>query len=107
MLLLICVCICATAEPMAPKASLSGHVTDASDKSPLVGVTIYIPELSLGTTTDENGNYVIADLPLKTITLQISYLGHQTIIKKITLATSFFTSKTHPNVCQIPDFPLK
>lgn len=40
MLLLICVCICATAEPMAPKASLSGHVTDASDKSPLVGVTI-------------------------------------------------------------------
>lgn len=85
MLLLICVCICATAEPMAPKASLSGHVTDASDKSPLVGVTIYIPELSLGTTTDENGNYVIADLPLKTITLQISYLGHQTIIKKITL----------------------
>ena len=88
MLLLICVCICATAEPMAPKASLSGHVTDASDKSALVGVTIYIPELSVGTTTDENGNYMIADLPAKNITLQVSYLGHQTIIKKVTLQKS-------------------
>ncbi|WP_262502972.1 carboxypeptidase-like regulatory domain-containing protein [Segatella paludivivens] len=89
MLLLICVYMCATAEPMAPKASLSGHVTDASDKSPLVGVTIYIPELSVGTTTDENGNYAITDLPLKTITLQVSYLGHQTIIKKSGIAKKY------------------
>ena len=74
MLLLICVCICATAEPMAPKASLSGHVTDASDKSPLVGVTIYIPELSLGTTTDENG---------KTFTEWSNTTGDTTVTVKV------------------------
>ena len=44
--------ICATAMPAKNAASLSGKVTDAVDNSALVGVTIFIPELSEGTTTD-------------------------------------------------------
>ena len=43
--------ICATAMPAKSAASLSGKVTDAVDNSALVGVTIFIPELSEGTTT--------------------------------------------------------
>nr|MBP7473607.1 TonB-dependent receptor plug domain-containing protein [Prevotella sp.] len=75
------------AAPMYQKTSLKGHVADAADKAPLVGVTIYIPELSVGTTTDIDGNYVLEDLPCKQITLQVSYLGHQTIIEKLNLAS--------------------
>lgn len=81
-------CLWAGAEPMpmAPKASLSGKIIDAVDNSALAGVSVYIPELSAGTTTDANGNYQLTDLPAKKVTLQVSYLGHQTIIKKINLS---------------------
>ena len=80
--------ICATAMPAKNAASLSGKVTDAVDNSALVGVTIFIPELSEGTTTDINGTYSLQNLPQKTITIQVSYLGHQTIIQKIDLSTT-------------------
>lgn len=85
MLLLIVNCLWATAEPVVPKATLTGHITDAVDKEALVGVTIYIPELSEGTTTDVNGNYTFRELPRKSITIQVSYVGHKTIIRKINL----------------------
>ena len=65
--------------------SISGKVTDRIDGSALIGVNIYIPELKEGTVTDMNGSYVISDLPLKTVTMQVSFLGHQTIIKTIDL----------------------
>ena len=80
--------VCATAMPAKSAASLSGKVTDAVDNSALVGVTIFIPELSEGTTTDINGAYSLQNLPQKTITIQVSYLGHQTIIQKIDLSTT-------------------
>ena len=57
--------ICATAMPAKSAASLSGKVTDAVDNSALVGVTIFIPELSEGTTTDINGAYSLQNLPQK------------------------------------------
>ena len=59
--LLMSLCLWATAAPLGTNASLTGKVIDAIDNSPLVGVTIYIPELSEGTTTDANGNYALHD----------------------------------------------
>ncbi len=84
---LIALCLCVKAEPVMPKASLSGHITDATDGSALIGVTVMIPELSTGTVTDTTGYYAFSNLPKKVLTLQVSYLGHQTIIYKVDLNT--------------------
>lgn len=71
--------------PSGPTSNLSGKVTDKIDNSPLVGVVITIPELSEGTTTDADGNYSFSSLPRRILTLQVSYLGHQTILRKVDL----------------------
>ena len=87
-MLMMWLCVAAWAlamEPIAPKTTLSGHVSDAKDHSALIGVSVYIPELQEGVVTDMNGNYTMTNLPKKTLTLQVSYVGHQTIIKKIDL----------------------
>ena len=84
-LLLICLCISVKADVLTGKSSLSGVVTDEIDGSTLVGVSIYFPELKTGTTTDEDGKYSIQHLPTKKLVVQVSYLGHQTIIKTISL----------------------
>lgn len=68
-------------------SSLSGTVTDKADGSVLIGVSVYIPELKTGTTTDINGRYSLARLPRKKLTLQVSYVGHQTVIRTVDLTS--------------------
>ncbi len=86
--LLHCICLSVFADTVAGKASLSGKVTDDIDKSPMVGVSIYFPELKEGTVTNENGDYSITDLPAVHTTIQVSYVGHQTIVRDVDLRTT-------------------
>ena len=44
------------------QSTLVGKVTDLNN-NPLVGVDIYVPNLHKGTTTDENGTYILKNLP--------------------------------------------
>jgi Outer membrane receptor proteins, mostly Fe transport len=70
------------------KKSLHGTITDRMHNEPLIGVNIYLPELKKGAVSDENGNYTINDLPAVTTTIQITYLGHQPIVRSINLGTT-------------------
>lgn len=65
--------------------SLKGKVTDQKDGSPLIGVNIYFPELKEGAITDDQGYYIVNNLPAIKTTLQVTYVGHQTIVKTVDL----------------------
>lgn len=68
------------------KFTLSGNIKDAADGEDLVGVTIFIKELSgVGTVTNLYGFYSIT-LPKGTYTVQYKYLGYQTIEFKVDLS---------------------
>ena len=69
----------------AQTATLTGTVTHDGDGATLPGVTIYFPDLSTGTASDGEGTYEISGLPLATVTVQVSYIGHQTIVKDVDL----------------------
>ncbi|MNF29004.1 TonB-dependent Receptor Plug Domain protein [compost metagenome] len=66
------------------KFTLSGTITDANSNETLIGVNVIIPELKTGVTTNEYGFYSIT-IPNGNYTVQISYLGYQTIEERITL----------------------
>lgn len=86
-ILLLChICMCMAAENVAATCRLTGRVTDAVDGEPLIGVSISIVELGKVTVTDINGHYEFAQLPERTVTMQVSYVGHQTIIETIHLS---------------------
>ncbi len=68
--------------------SLQGTITDQQDGEALMGVNIYLPDLKKGAVTDEKGQYRIDNLPMVKTTIQISYLGHQTIVQTIDLRTA-------------------
>lgn len=84
-LLLLVVCLTATAGVNAGKTTLRGHVTDAVDGKPVIGVSIYFPLLKQGTVTDQEGRYEVRNLPAVRTTIQVSYVGHLTIIETIDL----------------------
>ncbi|WP_348810817.1 TonB-dependent receptor [Flavobacterium maritimum] len=66
------------------KFTLSGTITDANSNETLIGVNVLIPELKTGVTTNEYGFYSIT-IPKGNYTIQISYLGYQTLEESITL----------------------
>ncbi len=66
------------------KYTVSGTVREASSNETLIGVTVAIPELQTGTSTNEYGFYSIT-LPEGEYNLVISYLGFQDIRREINL----------------------
>ncbi|MDO5571229.1 MAG: TonB-dependent receptor [Bacteroidales bacterium] len=53
--------------------SINGKVTDSS-RQPLVGVNVIIKGSTKGTTTNENGDFILKDVPENSV-LDISYIG--------------------------------
>jgi hypothetical protein len=66
------------------KFTLSGTIIDANSNETLIGVNVIIPALKTGVTTNEYGFFSIT-IPKGNYTVQISYLGYQTIEESINL----------------------
>ena len=63
---------------------LSGYITDVETNEKLIGVNVLLPELNLGTTTNEYGFYSIS-IPNGDQEMLISYLGFKNFTEKINL----------------------
>lgn len=84
------------------KFTLSGTIADINSNETLIGVNISIPELKTGVTTNEYGFYSLT-LPKGKYTVQITYLGYQTIEKNINLdrnTKNNFNLSTEDNVLE-------
>ena len=69
------------------KSSITGRVLD-SNKIPLPGATLILKESNQGVVTDHNGIYRINNITPGEYTLHVSYIGYESIDKKITLESS-------------------
>ena len=67
------------------KKTLSGTVYDDRNNETLIGVSVYIPELNTGASTNEYGFYSIT-VPTGVYTIQVRYLGYRTISETLTLS---------------------
>ena len=56
--------------------NVSGKVVSSMDDEPLIGVNVIIKGTSIGTTTDLEGNYTLANAPANG-TLEFSYVGFE------------------------------
>jgi len=61
---------------------IKGKVTDINNE-PLIGASVFLPELNKGTITDQSGEYVISNVPGGKIKIQFSFIGYNTAIKTI------------------------
>jgi len=73
------------------KTTLSGKITDKQTQEPIVGATIYIPDLKTGAVSDINGNYIINGLPNIKLLAQVRSVGYSTITEAVDL--SIITTK--------------
>ena len=88
LLALVCQYVSASAEAASTRTvTLEGRVTDAVDGQAVVGASIYFPELKQGVATDADGRYRFNRLPAIKATIQVSFVGHQTIVQTVDLRT--------------------
>jgi outer membrane cobalamin receptor len=64
--------------------TISGNVKDAASGETLIGATIWIKEISIGTTANQYGFYSLSLKPAK-YSLEYRYLGYQSVQKTIGL----------------------
>ena len=83
-LLIVVLVFLATSASAQQRYTISGIITEASSNETLIGVTIAVPNLKTGVTTNEYGFYSIS-LTKGTYKIIISYLGFKEIVREITL----------------------
>lgn len=70
--------------------SIKGIITDKETKVPLIGVSIAVIDIDphIGTVTEEQGSFVLKEVPVGKHTLQVSYIGYNSITIPGVLVTS-------------------
>jgi len=77
-----------SAETIEPSQTyLHGTITDKNGE-PVIGASVYIPELKAGGITDTNGKYRIGNLPLHKVQIQITSVGYKMKVENIILSTN-------------------
>ena len=61
-----------------PKVQITGTVLDSETLKPLQGANVVLFGTTIGSTTDENGNYILKNVPLGTLTISVSFIGFKT-----------------------------
>ena len=56
---------------------IKGKLTDINNK-PLVGASVFLPGLNKGTITNQEGEYLINNIPNGKIQIQFSHVGYNT-----------------------------
>jgi len=64
---------------------ITGKVIDVNNE-PLIGASVFLPELNKGTTTNQEGAYVISNIPNGKIKIQFSFVGYNTEINTIDIS---------------------
>ncbi len=67
------------------QSNLNGKVTDEQNQ-PLMGATVFIPALQIGTTTDLDGNFELTSIKEGTWEVTFRMLGYRTRVEQITFS---------------------
>ncbi|MDF2434921.1 MAG: iron complex outerrane recepter protein, partial [Mucilaginibacter sp.] len=79
----------AAAKTIKGDGNITGKITDKITGRPIPGVTISIPDLKVGTSTDANGFYVLKQLPKGEYLIQVSAIGYASVTKVVDLGNTY------------------
>ncbi len=69
---------------IAQDISIKGKIVNSETKETLPGVSVFVKNTTIGTTTNNNGEFILNNLPYDTITIVFSFIGFETQEKIIT-----------------------
>lgn len=85
---------------VVPRTTLTGRITNATDGKPLPFASVYLNGTTRGTTTTEDGRFLLTDVPYGSSELVVSYTGFSAVKQPIRIADS------KPAPVEIALFPM-
>lgn len=76
MAIVVLICVTGTMAWASTAGKIVGTVTDAGTGQPLAGVNVFLEGTTMGAATDENGFYVILNVPPGDYTIRSSMIGY-------------------------------
>ena len=76
-IILLFIILCIGLTKASAQHSITGKVLDATNQEPIPFASVTIKNVKSGTTTDNNGNFQLSDVP-KDSRVRISYVGLET-----------------------------
>ena len=73
----------APGEPEHARTTLSGFVVDAETSEALPGAHVYLPDLRIGTITNEAGYFALPSLPRGAYRTHITYVGFESVERRL------------------------
>lgn len=69
---------------MAQTQNIRGKVTDVASKSPIIGANVLVLGSNplIGSSTDENGNFRLLNVPIGRVNLKIAFIGYEDVFMK-------------------------
>lgn len=78
-------CVAFAIPVIAQAGEVTGTVSDASDTIALRSAQVRIVELDRVASTDRDGSFLFADVPAGDYTLEVSYVGAETVTRKVSV----------------------
>jgi iron complex outermembrane recepter protein len=75
--LAVFLCFLAVGLAKAQNGSISGTLTDADSKEPIIGASVLVEKTNLGSITDLEGKFTIKNVPAGSQTVLIKYIGYE------------------------------
>ncbi len=82
------VLICASSLTLAQTGSIKGRVIDAKTFKPLPFATVYMNQTTIGTVTNNEGDFDIQNVPVGRYDLVVSYVGYQPYQSRVAINDS-------------------
>jgi len=75
--------------PLAGQATgiVTGQVVDAASGRPLASAQVYLVGTGLGALTNQNGRYIILNVPVGDYTIRVERIGHATATQEVTVTS--------------------
>ena len=64
-----------------PTGTIEGIVLDAAAQTPLIGVNVIALNTTLGAVSDENGKFIVKNIPVGNYTVQFRMIGYSPLTK--------------------------
>jgi len=72
-----------SAQDFTKDAVITGKVTDASTREPLISANVYLSDTFFGAASGRDGKYTIYNVPPGTYQIIVSYVGYEPFAKKV------------------------
>jgi iron complex outermembrane receptor protein len=67
------------------KGSFTGTITDARTGKAITGASVYITDIKSGTSSDNNGNFILRNVPEGNHLIEVSHISYTTIVENVAI----------------------